>query len=388
MDFMPSQRGATPSIVEKLAKLACELETKQGKKIIRLQVGQPSTGAPKAALQAAIKAINQLPLGYTQAAGITPLRQRLAQHYLEQYGVHVDQNRIIVSIGASGAMILAIVGCFDVGARIGLPMPFYSGYRHALGTLGIHCVPFGTSSKHKYQPTVQDIEKIPGGIDGLIIASPGNPTGSMLSPAELNALATYCQTKKIRLISDEIYHGITYQKNVPAASAIQFSQEAIVVNSFSKYYSMPGWRLGWMVAPDYLVEPLINLAHNLYLSPPAPSQYAGLAALDCREELDQNVIHYAHNRDILLRELPQAGFDQFMAPDGAFYFYCHVDHMGSDSMKFCIEALHECGVLMSPGIDYDPTHGHKFVRMSYAGSTEDIEEAMDRLKKWVQMKKS
>src|SRR3990167_547795 len=345
MDFKPSERGAAPSIVEKLAQLAFDLETKQGKKIIRLQVGQPSTGAPKAAIQAVTQAIHELPLGYTQAGGIPALRQRIAQHYQEQYNVTLDPARVIVCIGASGAMILTIIGCFDNGARIGLPMPFYSGYRHALGTLGIQCVPFKTSVEHNFQPTVHDLERIPGGIDGLIIASPGNPTGTMLKPAELRALAIYCQTKNIRLISDEIYHGITYSKDFPTATALQFSQEAIVVNSFSKYYSMPGWRLGWMVAQDYLVDPLINLAHNLYLSPPAPAQYAGLAALDCREELDKNVSHYARNREILLRGLPEAGFDRFIVPDGAFYFYCHVDHMGSDSMKFCIDMLHECGVL-------------------------------------------
>ncbi len=379
--YEPSHRGSTPSLAEEMHRRALAVEA-NGQKVIYLNVGQPSTPAPVGALEAVQSASHKTIMGYTGAAGILPLRQRLARHYGETYGVDLDPDRVLITFGASGAVILALIGCFDSGARVGLPQPFYYAYRHAMSTLGVECVPFYPSMENHFQPTVADLEAIEGGIDGLIFASPGNPSGSMMPPDQFAEIADYCETRRIRLISDEIYHGIVYDDEVPQTTALAYSQHAVVVNSFSKYYSMPGWRLGWMVLPENLVEPIANLAHNLYISPPAPSQYAALAALDCQNELDEHVVRYRRNRDIMLREMPKAGFNHYTAPHGAFYLFCHVKHLHEDSTQFCIEMLEGCGVLAAPGSDFSPRHGHHFMRFSYAGSTEDIEEAMTRLKKW------
>ncbi|MEE2781558.1 MAG: aminotransferase class I/II-fold pyridoxal phosphate-dependent enzyme [Planctomycetota bacterium] len=379
--FHPSRRGATPSVAEQMRSRARKVEAK-GEKVIYLQVGQPSTGAPAGAIDAIHRASDTSILGYTSAAGIPELRARISKNYQDQYGVTVDPERIVITFGASGAMILALIGCFDAGARIALPQPFYYGYRHAMGTLGVECVPFDTSMESHFQPTVDDIEQIEGEIDGLIFASPGNPTGSMMPREQMQELSDYCQRKEIRLISDEIYHGIVFDDEVPQQTATAFSDEIIVVNSFSKYYSMAGWRLGWMVLPEYLVEPISNLAHNLYLCPPAPSQYGALHAMDCREELDGHVDRYKKNRDILLAKMPEMGFDRYSAPHGAFYLYCHVKHLHEDSLQFAIEMLEGCGVLAAPGSDFSVRHGHHYIRFSYAGSTADVEEAVARMTKW------
>jgi aspartate/methionine/tyrosine aminotransferase len=379
--FRPSHRGSSPSIAEQLQARAREVEVR-GERVIYLNVGQPSTGAPAGTLEAVHAAGRKSTLGYTSAAGDAALRERLARQYAELYEVEVDPGRIVVTLGASGAMILATVGCFDEGQRVGLPQPFYYGYRYAMSTLGVECVRFATSMENHFQPTIADIEAIEGGIDGLVIASPNNPTGSMIKPAELRELAEYCEQREIRLLSDEIYHGIVFEDDVPEATGAAFSHETIVINSFSKYYSMAGWRLGWMVLPDYLVEPISNLAHNLYLCPPAPAQIAALHALDCRDELDRHVVRYRRNRDIMLERLPGMGFDRFTAPHGAFYLYCHVKHMHEDSVEFCIDMLEGARVLAAPGSDFCPDSGQHFVRFSYAGATEDIEEALDRIGRW------
>ncbi len=379
--FRPSHRGSSPSVAEQLHARARKLEA-GGSRVVYLQLGQPSTGAPAGTLDAIEAASHDSTLGYTSAAGIDPLRERIARQYAERHKVKIDPERVVVTLGASGAMILAIVGCFDEGQRVGLPQPFYYGYRYAMSTLGVECVRFETSMEHHFQPTIEDIEAIEGDIDGLVIASPNNPTGSMITPAELRELAEYCERRGIRLISDEIYHGIVFDDEVPEVTGVAFSDETIAVNSFSKYYSMAGWRLGWMVLPDYLVEPISNLAHNLYLCPPAPAQVGALHALDCRKELDHHVERYRRNRDILLKRLPAMGFDRFTAPHGAFYLYCHVKHMHEDSVEFCIEMLEQAGVLVAPGSDFCPDSGQHFVRFSYAGSTEEIEEALDRIERW------
>ena len=379
--FRPSHRGSSPSVAEQLQSRARQVEAR-GTRVIYLHVGQPSTGAPDGTLQAVEAASRNSTLGYTPAAGIDALRERIARQCSELHEVAIDPERVVVTLGASGAMILAIVGCFDEGQRVALPQPFYYGYRYAMSTLGIECVRFETSMENHFQPRIADIEAIEGDIDGLVIASPNNPTGSMITPAELRELAEYCERRGIRLISDEIYHGIVFDDEVPEVTGVAFSDETIAVNSFSKYYSMAGWRLGWMVLPDYLVAPISNLAHNLYLCPPAPAQVGALHALDCRKELDHHVERYRRNRDILLKRLPAIGFDRFTAPPGAFYLYCHVKHMHEDSVEFCIEMLEEAGVLVAPGSDFCPDSGQHFVRFSYAGSTEEIEEAVDRIGRW------
>jgi aspartate/methionine/tyrosine aminotransferase len=379
--FRPSHRGSSPSVAEELQARAHKIEA-GGASVIYLHVGQPSTGAPEGTLEAVAAAGRNSTLGYTPAAGIDPLRERLARQYQQLYGVDIAPQRVVVTLGASGAMILAIVGCFDERQRLGLPQPFYYGYRHAMETLGVECVGFPTSMENHFQPTIADIEAIEGGIDGLVIASPNNPTGSMIVPEALKELAEYCESRQIRLISDEIYHGIVFEDDTPEVTAVSYSDEAIVVNSFSKYYSMAGWRLGWMVLPDYLVGPISNLAHNLYLCSPAPAQVGALHALDCRDELDHHVERYRRNRDLMLDRLPAMGFDRFSAPHGAFYLYCHVKHMHEDSVEFCIEMLEEARVLAAPGSDFCPDTGQHFVRFSYAGATADIEEALDRIERW------
>ena len=377
----PSHRGATPSLAEEFHRRAQAIET-QGERVIYLQVGQPSTGAPGASLEAIRRESQKSILGYTSAAGVPALRERLARNYLDLYGIEVDPARVIVTLGASGAVLLALIGCFEKGARIALPQPFYYGYRHAMPTVDVECVPFYPSLESHFQPIVADLEAIEGTIDGLIFASPGNPTGSMMPPDQLTAVAEYCERQGIRLISDEIYHNIVFDQEVPQTTALAYSDQAIVINSFSKYYSMPGWRLGWMVVPENLAEPLTNLAHNLYICAPTPSQFGALEALDCGDELDKHVARYKRNRDILLGEMPRLGFDRFTAPHGAFYLYCHVKHMHEDSVKFAIEMLEGCGVLAAPGTDFSPRDGHHFLRFSYAGATEDIEEAVHRIERW------
>ncbi|MAJ60985.1 MAG: hypothetical protein CBC48_13950 [bacterium TMED88] len=380
-NFEPSHRGAHPSIAEELAGRARELEG-GGRDIVYLQVGQPSTGAPEGVLEAVSQASETSTLGYSGAAGIPELQARIAQQYQDLYGVEVGPERILITFGASGAILLAIVGCFDVGQRVALPQPFYYGYRHAIETLGVECVLFDTQPENNLQPTVEDIEAIEGPIHGLIVASPGNPTGSMLSPDELKTLSEYCEKKGIRFISDEIYHGIVYDSEIPQATGCAFSPETIVVNSFSKYYSMAGWRLGWMVVPDYLIKPISGLAHNLYLCPPSPAQVGALYAMDCRDELDQHVVRYAKNRSIMLDRMPDLGFDRFVAPHGAFYLYCHVQHLHEDSVQFCIDMLEGAGVLAAPGSDFCPTNGQHYIRFSYAGATDQVEEAVDRIARW------
>ena len=379
--FKPSHRGAHPSIAEALAGKARALENK-GKNVVYMQVGQPSTGAPQGVIEAVDRASAISPMGYSGAAGIPELKQRLSQQYKELYGAEVAPERIVITFGASGAMLLAIIGCFDVGQRVALPQPFYYGYRHAIATLGVECVLFETSMENDLQPTIADLEAIDGTIDGLIVASPGNPTGSMLPPERIKELAEYCEARGIRFISDEIYHGIIFDDDVPQSTACVYSPEAIVINSFSKYYSMAGWRLGWMIVPDYLIDPISSLAHNLYLCPPAPAQIGALHAIDCRAELDGHVERYRRNRNIMLEGLPSLGFDRFTSPHGAFYLYCHVRHLHEDSVKFCIDMLEGASVLAAPGSDFCPTSGQHYVRFSYAGATEQVEEAVHRIAQW------
>jgi aspartate/methionine/tyrosine aminotransferase len=380
-NFRPSQRGSSPSVAEQLLARARTLEAR-GEHVSYLQVGQPRTGAPAGTLEAILAAGQSSALGYEAAAGIPELREALARQYREHNGVDVDPERVIITLGASGAILLAIVGCFDEGQRVGLPLPFYYGYRYAMETLGVQCVGFETQRENHFQPTIEDIEAIEGGIDGLVIASPSNPTGSMIPPDELRALATYCRDREIRLISDEIYHGIVFDDEVPELSGVACNDETIVVNSFSKYYSMAGWRLGWMVVPPYLTEPLSNLAHNLYLCPPTPAQVGAVHALGCRDELDGHVTRYRANRDLMVSRLPQMGFDRFSSPHGAFYLYCHVQHLHEDSVQFCIEMLEGAGVLAAPGSDFCPSAGQHYVRFSYAGDGGEIEEALDRIGRW------
>jgi aspartate/methionine/tyrosine aminotransferase len=347
---------------------------------VHLEVGQPGTPAPRAVRAAAAAALENERLGYTLALGIDTLRARIARHYRDMYGVDVPPERIVVTTGSSGAFLLSFLAAFDHGDRVALADPGYPAYRNILQALGIE--PVGVVADHdsRFQPTPALLDRVGGPIHGLIVASPANPTGSMMAPEELAAVARWCRARGVRLVSDEIYHGITY--GTRAATALAFSDEAIVINSFSKYFSMTGWRLGWMVVPPDLLRAVEVLAQNLFISPPTLPQLAAVAAFDARDELDGNVARYRANRDLLLQALPEAGFTRFAPADGAFYLYADVAHMTNDSEAFCKRMLAETGVAATPGTDFDPGRGRHFVRFSYAGTSADMIEAARRLKVW------
>ena len=352
----------------------------EGEDVLHLEVGQPGTPAPLPVLEAAKAALISQRLGYTDALGIEPLRKRIARHYGESYGVEVDWRRVVVTTGSSGAFILAFLAAFDAGDRVALASPGYPAYRNILAALGVQVVNLAAGAGTNFQPSPAALDCADGGLDGLIVASPSNPTGTMLHRDDLESLVAYAADRGIRLISDEIYHGITY--NERAETALAFTDEAIVINSFSKYFSMTGWRLGWMVLPETLMRSVECLAQNLFISPPTLSQYAGVAAFDCREELDSYVARYALNRELLLKELPKAGFGDLAAAEGAFYLYADVTRMTNDSEAFCRQILAETGVAVTPGVDFDPERGNRFVRFSFAGSYADISEAARRLIAW------
>ncbi len=381
MALKASRRGMIPPFIVMDVMTAAAERERQGGDVLHLEVGQPGTGAPSKVIAAAHRALDSEVLGYTVALGIPGLRQRIAEHYRTAYGVTVPVERIIVTTGSSGGFLLSFLGAFDVGDRVALAAPGYPAYRNILSAVGVAPVELVTEAEHRFQPTPELLEALDAPIDGLIVASPSNPTGTMLSPAELAALAGYCQERGIRLISDEIYHGITY--GMRATTALQASDSAIVINSFSKYYSMTGWRLGWIVVPEDLVRAVECLAQNLFISPPSLSQHAAIAAFDCTGELDANVARYAASRELLLEALPRAGLDRLAPADGAFYIYADVGHLTDDSQEFCRRMLAETGVAATPGVDFDPGRGHGTVRFSFSGPTEDMAAAADRLYDWL-----
>ena len=351
-----------------------------GHRVIHLEVGQPGTPAPQAVLDAARQALAKDRIGYTDALGIAPLRAAIAGHYREQYGVAVDPAEIVVTTGSSAAFQLALLAAFEPGDRVAVASPGYPAYRNILAALGLEPVPIEVGANAHYQPN-PDLLDAAGDIAGLIIASPANPTGTMISPPELQRLSDYCRERSIRLLSDEIYHGITYEK--AAQTALAFGRDAIVVNSFSKYYSMTGWRLGWMVVPPDLARSVECLAQNFYISPPALSQLAALPVFGCRAELDRHVACYRANRDLLVAGLAKAGLDRYAPAEGAFYLYLDVSPLTRDSAAFCRRMLDEIGVAATPGRDFDPRHGDDWLRLSFAGATEDIAEAAERLAGWL-----
>lgn len=377
MTLKAAKRSAIqPFIVMDVMRAANERQA-QGADVLHLEVGQPSTRAPKKVLESARDALDRELLGYTDAFGVPPLKEAIAAHYQKTYGVTVDPARIAVSTGSSGGFVLAFLSAFDVGDRVALVSPGYPAYRNILAALGIEVVNIETGPETDYQPTPELLAQA-GKLDGLIIASPSNPTGTMLDAAGLKALADYCRVEQIRLVSDEIYHGITYEE--PAHTMAEFEPEAFVVNSFSKYYAMTGWRLGWLIFPESLARPIECLAQNLFISPPTLSQIAAVSAFEAFDELDANVARYKANRDLLLEELPKAGFDKLSHASGAFYVYADVGHLTDDSLAFCQRILAETGVAITPGVDFDPERGHRYVRFSFAGATDDMAEAAKRLK--------
>ncbi len=381
MTLKKAKRGAIePFIVMDVMRAANE-RAQRGGDVLHLEVGQPGTGAPAPVIEAARAALGADRLGYTDALGLGSLRRRIARYYKDDYGLEVDPARVAVTTGSSGGFILAFLAAFDPGDRVALADPGYPAYRNILKSLAVEPVRLAVGPETNFQPTPEVLDRISGRLDGLIVASPSNPTGTMLSPQGLKGLADYCSKRKMRLISDEIYHGITYGR--PAETALKAAPDAIVINSFSKYFSMTGWRLGWMVMPEDLSRSVECLAQNLFISPPTLSQLAAVKAFDCRDELDANVARYAANRKVLLEELPKAGFDKLAPADGAFYLYADVADMTGDSRDFCRSMLDETGVATTPGIDFDPLRGHRFVRFSFSGPTRDMAEAARRLKDWL-----
>lgn len=383
MALKVAKRGQVPAFIVMDVMRAANERAAAGGDVLHLEVGQPSTGAPALVIEAAKKALDSHVLGYTEALGIDPLRQRIARDYADVYGVSVKPGNVVVTTGSSTAFLLAFLSAFEAGDRVGVACPGYPAYRNILAALGVEPVLIQVGPDSRFLPTAdvmrRHLETSGKPLDGLIVASPSNPTGSMLSKAQLADLARWCHDNGVRLVSDEIYHGLSYGE--PAATAAAMA-EVITVNSFSKYYSMTGWRLGWMVVPDDLLRAVECLAQNLFISPPTLSQQAAVAVFDCKDELNANVARYARNREILLSELPAAGFDRLAPADGAFYLYADISRWTGDSQAFCRRMLAETGVACTPGIDFDPIEGHHYLRFSFAGSSEDMREAARRLKSW------
>jgi len=352
-----------------------------GRDILHLEVGQPSTGAPAGVIAAAQKAMAIDKLGYTDALGINSLRRRIAQYYRDIHKIDLSEERVVVTTGSSGGFLLAFLSAFDAGDRVVLADPSYPAYRNILAALDIEAVGVLATAEDQYQPTPALLDNVDGNIDGLIIASPANPTGTMINADEMASLTAYCIDRGIRLISDEIYHGITYK--TPGVTALSYTDHAFVINSFSKYYSMTGWRVGWMVIPENLNRLIERLAQNIFISVPALSQHAATAAFDCAQELDENVARYAANRELLLRELPNVGITKFSSSDGAFYIYADVSHLTNNSEEFCRRLLNEVGVGIAPGSDFDRVRGISSIRISFAGDTDTISNAISRLTTWV-----
>ena len=380
MSLKPARRGLVPPFIAMDVLREASAREGKGEHIIHLEVGQPGSPAPAAVIAAAKKALAEERLGYTDALGIPPLRGAIAAHYREQYGIAVDPAEVAVTTGSSAAFLLAFAAAFEAGDRVGLATPGYPAYRNILSALDLEPVLIEVGENSHFQPTPELLASA-GALSGLIIASPANPTGAMLGAGDLERLLAACRERGIRLVSDEIYHGITY--GAPASTARAFGREAIVVSSFSKYYCMTGWRLGWMLLPPDLERSVECLAQNFFISPPALSQLAALAAFGCRAELDSHVARYRTHRDLLLSALAGAGLSRFAPAEGAFYLYADVSHLTDDSESFCRRLLAETGVAVTPGRDFDPLRGGGFIRLSFAGETADIEEAARRLSAWL-----
>jgi aspartate/methionine/tyrosine aminotransferase len=375
-----SRRGQIPPFFVMEVMRAAFARERTGADVLHLEVGQPSTGAPAAVQEAARAALASDLLGYTEALGIAPLRAAIARWYADRMGVNVPDSAVVVTPGSSGAFLLAFLAAFDPGDRVAMAAPGYPAYRHILTAIGVEPVVLETGPETRFQPTVAMLERLDTPVQGLILASPANPSGTMLDRAELTGLAAWCDANAVRLVSDEIYHGIAYDR--PAVSVAAVNRRAVVINSFSKYFSMTGWRLGWMIVPDDLMRSVECLAQNLFISAPTLSQMAAVAAFQATDELDGHVARYARNRALLLDRLPKAGFDRLAPADGAFYIYADIGHLTDDSEAFCQRMLAETGVAATPGIDFDARRGRRFVRFSFAGAEQTIAEAARRLTGW------
>ena len=373
-----SRSKVDPFIVMDVMEAARKAE-EAGRRIIHMEVGQPGTGAPGGAARAVSETLDAHALGYTVALGLPELRRRIARLYGEWYNVDLNPDRVIVTSGSSGGFLLAFTALFDTGARVGIGAPGYPSYRQILRALDLHPVDLPTSEANRFQPIPSDFSAL--GLDGLLVASPANPTGTMLDKPAMQALIDATQSAGASFISDEIYHGIEYEEK--AVTALELTDDCYVINSFSKYFSMTGWRVGWMVVPEDHVRIVERIAQNMFICAPHVSQVAALAAMECHDELQQNIEVYAANRSLMLEGLPKAGFGHIAPPDGGFYVYADVSAHTQDSRAFASEILEHAGVAVTPGLDFDPIRGNTTLRFSYARSTEDIAEGLDRLTKFM-----
>lgn len=349
----------------------------QGRSVIHMEYGQPSTSAPAAAIAKAHQVLDTEAQGYWESV---PLKERIARHYAQTQGATIAPDQVILTCGASPALLLALTSAFAPGARIACARPGYVAYRNSLAALHMVCVEVPCGAAERYQLTAAALAALDPAPDGVILASPANPTGTIIAPDELAAIVDVCRARGIRIISDEIYHGLSYTG--PTVSVAALDPTALIVNSFSKYFSMPGWRLGWLIAPRDLVDAAYARMSNLLLTPPVLAQHAGLIAFDCAEELDGHIATYAANRAAMLAALPALGLAKIAPPDGAFYIWADIGHLTNDSMAFCTRLLQDTGVATAPGVDFDPVDGHRFMRFSFAVSTPEVEEAIARMIPW------
>ena len=359
-----------------VSRLAHQLK-REGRSIIHMEFGQPSTGAPAAAIARAHQVLDADAMGYWESPD---LRGRIARLYDERYGVAVDPNRILLTCGASPALVLALSTLFKPGDRIALARPGYVAYRNTLRALHLEPVEIACGPDTRFQLTAAQLQAMNPAPAGVIIASPANPTGTIIPVAELAAIADVCRARNIAIVSDEIYHGLSYVG--PTPSMLQFAPDAVVINSFSKYWSMAGWRLGWLLVPETRIDAARAYIGNMFLTPPSLSQHAGLVAMDAIDELEGHIQTYARNRQLMLEALPALGLRKIAPPDGAFYIWADIGHLTNDSVAFCEQLLRDTGVATAPGVDFDPVEGHHFIRFSFAVSTPEIEDALSRLRPW------
>jgi aspartate/methionine/tyrosine aminotransferase len=385
MSFSVALRaGVPPFYVMDVWLAAAERQRSHGD-LVNLSAGQPSAGAPEPVRAAAAASLHLNQLGYTVALGIPELRAAIAASYLDRHGLHVDADDVVVTTGSSGGFLLTFLSCFDVGDRVAVSSPGYPCYRNILAALGCEVVVMECGPETRFQPTVQMLAELDPPVHGVVVASPANPTGTVIPPAELAAIASWCDDSGVRLISDEVYHGLVYPGAPQTSCAWTTSRNAMVVNSFSKYFAMTGWRLGWLLVPAELRRAVDRLTGNFTICPPVLSQRAAVAAFtpDAVEEAEGHLHQYAANRETLLGGLRKIGIDRLAPTDGAFYVYADVSDFTADSMNFCSKLLADTGVAIAPGIDFDPEHGGSFVRLSFAGPTSDIEEALRRMGTWL-----
>jgi aspartate/methionine/tyrosine aminotransferase len=383
--FTVASRAAVPPFhVMDLLAAASRRQHSHGD-LLNLVAGQPSTRAPAPVREAARRALDEQVLGYTVALGIPELREAICGHHRRMHGIDVSVDDVVVTTGSSGGFLLAFLAAFEAGDRVAIARPGYACYRNVLTALGCEVVELPAGPETRFQPTVEMLEALDEPVRGLVVASPANPTGTMLAPAELAGLATWCEARGVQLISDEIYHGIEYATPMLHSSAWETSREAVVFNSFSKYFSMTGWRIGWMLVPERLRRPVDVLTGNFTICPPVLAQHAAVEAFSDASyaECDGHVARYAENRRLLLDGLPRLGLDRLAPADGAFYVYADVGHLTDDSLSFCHRLLAETGVATAPGVDFDTAVGNRFVRLSFAGSPEEVAAALGRLEAWL-----